>query len=78
MLSILKPKKNDKVVAKFVINTLTKISRDTEYESLNENMQSLYSNTAKLPTTLADRKHGHIGIIMKDTLYTTFAMVTPC
>ena len=72
-----KPKRINKFVAKFVIKTLTTISREPEYESLNEMIQSLYANAVTLKTTPDVGKHGHVGLILKDTLYTTLLMVTP-
>ena len=40
-------------------------------------IQALYANATTLPTTLTVRKHGHVGLIMKDTLYTTLTTGTP-
>ena len=35
--------------------------------------RSLYVNAASLPTTIRGGAHRHVGMIMKDTLYTTIA-----
>ena len=69
MLKISKPKTIDEVIAKFVTKKLPKISGETDYTSLNEMIQALYYNVADFPRTLYGRKHGHVGLIMKDTLY---------
>ena len=68
MSKISKPKTIDYSVAKSVTNTLTIISRDPYYESLNEIIQALYANAATLPTILEGEKYVHVGIITKDTL----------
>ena len=68
---------SDGVVVKFILNNIHTISGDPDYESLNKIIQALYSNVATLPTMLAGGKHGHIGLIMKDTLYTTLMTGTP-
>ena len=77
MSIILKPKTINKGVAKFVINNLPTISGDPYYESLNEMIQALYSNAGTLPTTVAGVKYGHVGLIIKDTLYATLVTVIP-
>ena len=76
MLAISKQKTIDNVVANFFIKTLPTISGEPDYESLNEIIQALYANSVTLPTTLAGVKHGHIGLIMKDTIYATLASGT--
>ena len=65
------------VVAKFFINTLLTISGDTDYESIKKMVQYLYSNADTLPKTLDGVKHGHVDLIMKDTLCATLVTVTP-
>ena len=47
------------------------------YESLKEIIQALYTNTTTLPKKLAYGKNGHVGPIMKDTLYAPLSTVTP-
>ena len=74
---ILRPKTINEVVDKFVINTLPTIIGEPDYEALNEMIQALYANATTLTTTLAGGKHGHISLIIKETLYTTLATVTP-
>ena len=77
MSTISKLRVINKVVAKFVIKTLPIISGETDYESLNEMVQDLYTNTAILPTTMAGRKDGHVFLIMRDTIYAIMATRTP-
>ena len=77
MLTILKPKIINKVVAKFVIKNLPTIIGDPGYESLNEIIQALYANVATLPTSFSGGKNGHFGLVTKDTLYAIFFLVTP-
>ena len=71
MLEISKPKNISEFISKFVIKTLPKIIRELEYESLNEIIQALYDNANTLPTTLTGRKHGPIGLIIKEIMYAT-------
>ena len=65
-----KPKKIDKIAAKFTVKTLPTIKRGTYYEGSNKIMQLLYVNTEILSTPQGGGHHGHIGIIMKTALYT--------
>ena len=60
-----------RIAVKFTIKTTPTIEWDPNYESIKEMIQFLYSNVATLPTTKGGGHHGHIGIIMKPTLYTT-------
>ena len=77
MLTISKPKDIDVVVSKLVTKTLYTTIRYMDYEYLKETIQALYSNAATLPTTLDGEKHGHVGLITKDTLYATLKTGTP-
>jgi hypothetical protein len=63
----------DKIMAKFPVKTIQKITGEPNYESINDMVQSLYSNAASLPTTLGGGNHGHIGIVMNDILYATLS-----
>ena len=75
--TISNPKTIDKVIAKFVIKTLTTISAYPYYESLNDMIQALYANATTLPTTMSGVKHGHVSIITKDTMYAILETGTP-
>ena len=57
--------------------TLPTISGESDYESVNDIIPTLYANVATLSTTLVGRKHGHVGLITKDILYATLATGTP-
>ena len=63
----------DKIVAKFPVKALPRISGEPNYESINDMVQSLYANAASLSTTLGGGNHGHIGLVMNDILYTTLS-----
>ena len=76
MLNITNPNTINDIIAKVVIKTLPTISGDPDQESINEMIQALYANAATLPTIMAGGKHGHIGLMMKDTMYVTLEMVT--
>ena len=75
--TISKQKTINRVITKFFINTLPTISGEPEYEFLNEIIQASYENSDTLPTTLAGRKHDHIGIILKENPCATLATGTP-
>ncbi len=66
-----KMKSIDRIIAKFAIKNIPKIDGKPDYANLNEMIQALYANTATLSTTLGGGSHGHVGLIMKPTLYTT-------
>ena len=77
MSMILNPKTVDEAVPNFFINTLPSISRDTDYKSLNEMIQALYSNAVTLPRTISGGKAGNVEIIIQDTINAILAMGTP-
>ena len=64
------------IISKLVIKTLHKISGYMDYKYLNELIQALYANSNARHTNLADGIHGHIDLIIKYTMYTTFKTVT--
>ena len=76
MSKIHKPKTINEVVTIFFIKTLSTSIGESEYEFLNEMIHSLYSNATTLLTTLSGEKYGHVGLIMKDTMYVILAMIT--
>ena len=61
--------------SKFTAKHLPKHDGEPMCEIINKLMQLLYANAATLPTTLGGGRHGHIGIIMQPTLYTTLSTV---
>ena len=73
---ITKPKSIQDIVIKFPFKTLPRIYGNLEYASLSEITRALYENTAFSPTTLRGGAHGHLRMIMKDTLYANIAATT--
>lgn len=65
--------KIDDIVSKFPVKELPRIEGEPNYETINELVQILYGNAATLPTTLGGGANGHIGLIMKPTLYETLS-----
>ena len=63
----------DEVIGNFFIKTLTTISGEPDYESLNEIIKALYDNIDTLQKILTGGKHGHVVPITK----VTFATGTP-
>ena len=77
---MVKPTSIDDIVAKFPMKIPPPISGEPDYDYISQLNQIMYGNTATLPTTLGGRAHGHVGLIMKVTLYVTLsatAYVTP-
>ena len=75
-----KPTSIDDIVAKFLTIILPPIPGEPDYECISQLNQILYGNAATLSTTLVGGAHGHVGLIMKTTLYVTLAAtpyVTP-
>ena len=56
ILTIVKAKKIDDIVAKFIINNLPKISGDLGYKYIKEMVQEIYINALTLEKFLAGRK----------------------
>ena len=67
----------DDIVSKFPVKVLPIIQGEPSYKTINELIQLLYSNAASLPSPLGGGKHGHIGLLMKPTLYDTLAPGNP-
>lgn len=65
--------KVDDIVAKFPNKVLEAVIGEPTYETINRLVQILYGNAATLPTKLGGGRHGHIGLIMKATLYATLS-----
>ena len=66
-----KSKTVDKIAAKFTVKTLPTMEGDYDYKGISVMMRLLYANAATLPTPHGGGDHGHIGIIMMETIYTT-------
>eukprot|EP00957_Ditylum_brightwellii_P166379 12665602-Ditylum_brightwellii.AAC.1 len=67
----------DKIKAKFLHPTLQRIEGEPDYAAINTIMQQLYENTATILLGLGGGAYGHIGLVMKPTLYSSF-FVTAC
>ena len=77
---MVKPTSIDNIVAKFPTKILPPIPGETDYDCISQLNQLMYSNAATLPTTLGGGAHGHVGLIVKATIYVTLAAtayVTP-
>eukprot|EP00957_Ditylum_brightwellii_P145946 11114397-Ditylum_brightwellii.AAC.1 len=59
----------DYMLAKFVYKTLPIIDSQPTYAGINKMSKMLCANAAKVPTTLSGGNKGHIGLIMKASLY---------
>ena len=76
----MKPTSIDNIVAKFPTKILPPIPGEPDYDCISQLDKIMYGNAATLPTTLGGGAHGHVGLIMKATLYVTLAAtayVTP-
>ena len=68
-----KPKSIREIVTNLLFNTLPRIDGEPDFAYLSDMTRSLYVNAASLPTTIRGGAHRHVGMIMKDTLYTNIA-----
>jgi hypothetical protein len=59
----------DDIVKKFPTKTIPNIQGESNYASISNTVQPMYSNAASLPTTLGGRRHGHVGLIITPILY---------
>lgn len=65
----------DDIVGKFPHKRLPTIQGEPTYASINDLMQIMYANAAAVPTTLGGGTHGHIGLVMKNSLYETLSPI---
>ena len=63
----------DNIFAKFPAKILPPIPGEPDYDCISQLNQLIYGNVATIPTTLDDGAHGHVGLIMKATLYVTLS-----
>eukprot|EP00957_Ditylum_brightwellii_P180563 13754601-Ditylum_brightwellii.AAC.1 len=63
------------VLAKFVYKMLPIINGQPTYADINKMSKMLCANAAKVPTTLRGGNKGHIGLIMRASLYTTISTI---
>ena len=70
---MVKQTSHDDIVAKFPTKILPLIPGEPYYDCISQLDQIMYGNAATLPTTLGGRSHGHVGLIVKATLYVTLS-----
>eukprot|EP00957_Ditylum_brightwellii_P153161 11658147-Ditylum_brightwellii.AAC.1 len=63
----------DKIKAKFLHPTLQRVEGEPDYAAINTTMQQLYKNAATIPLSLGGGAHGHIGLVMEPTLYSSLS-----
>eukprot|EP00957_Ditylum_brightwellii_P199485 15206912-Ditylum_brightwellii.AAC.1 len=61
----------DKIKAKFQHPTLQRFEGEPDYAAINTLMQQLYENAAIILSSLGGGAHGHIGLMMEPTLYSS-------
>eukprot|EP00957_Ditylum_brightwellii_P022672 1709767-Ditylum_brightwellii.AAC.1 len=63
----------DEIKAKFPHPMLQQVEGDPDYAAINAILQQLYENTATIPSSLGGGAHGHIGLVMEPTLYSSLS-----
>eukprot|EP00957_Ditylum_brightwellii_P066068 5011389-Ditylum_brightwellii.AAC.1 len=61
----------DEIKAKFPHPTLQWVEGELDYAAINTIMQQLYENAVAIPSSLGGGLHGHIGLVMEPTLYSS-------
>eukprot|EP00957_Ditylum_brightwellii_P048465 3677613-Ditylum_brightwellii.AAC.1 len=64
---------SDKIKAKFLHPMLQWVEGEPDYAAINAIMQQLYENTVTIPSSLGGGAHGHIGLVMEPTLYSSLS-----
>eukprot|EP00957_Ditylum_brightwellii_P082580 6279099-Ditylum_brightwellii.AAC.1 len=64
---------SDKIKAKFLHPTLQWVEGKPDYAAINAIMQQLYENAATISSSLEGGAHGHIGLVMEQTLYASLS-----
>ena len=70
---MVKPTYVDNIVVKFPTKISPPIPGEPDYDCISQLNQLMYGKAATLPTTLGDREHIQVGLIMKATLYMTLS-----
>ena len=70
---MVKPTSVDDIVTKFPTKIPPPIPGDPDYDCIIQLNQLMYGNIATLTTTPGGGAHGHVGRIMKATLYMTLS-----
>eukprot|EP00957_Ditylum_brightwellii_P066717 5062769-Ditylum_brightwellii.AAC.1 len=63
----------DKTKAKFPHPTLQRVEGELDYAAIDTLMQQLYKNAATILSSLDKGVHGHIGLVMEPTLYSSLS-----
>eukprot|EP00957_Ditylum_brightwellii_P130727 9973180-Ditylum_brightwellii.AAC.1 len=63
----------DKIKAKFLHPTLQQVEGEPDYAAISAIMQQLYENAATIPSSIGGGAHGHIGLVMEPTLYSSLS-----
>eukprot|EP00957_Ditylum_brightwellii_P089302 6799719-Ditylum_brightwellii.AAC.1 len=63
----------DEIKAKVPHPTLQRVEGELDYAAINTIMQQLYENAATVPSSLGGGAHGHIGLVMEPTLYSSLS-----
>eukprot|EP00957_Ditylum_brightwellii_P179593 13680801-Ditylum_brightwellii.AAC.1 len=63
----------EEVKSRFSYKTLTWFEGEPSYDQVHTMMMELYPTTVLVPTTLEGGAHGHIGLVMDATLYSTLS-----
>ena len=61
------------ITAAFTHAKLDSIEGEPNYESLKKLREQLGENAARIPTTYGGGKYGHLGLIIKPSVYLTLA-----
>ena len=70
---MVKPTSVDNIVAKFPTKILPLIPGEPDYDCISQLNKIMYGNAETLSTTLGGGANGHVGLIMKVTLYVTLS-----
>ena len=70
---MVKPTSVDDIVANFPTKILPPIPGEPDYDCISQLNQIMYGNAATLPTNLRSGANGHVGLIVKATLYVTLS-----
>eukprot|EP00957_Ditylum_brightwellii_P098705 7518886-Ditylum_brightwellii.AAC.1 len=63
----------DKIKVKFPHPMLQRVKGEPHYAAINTLMQQLYENAATIPSSLGGGAHGHIGLVVEPTLYSSLS-----
>eukprot|EP00957_Ditylum_brightwellii_P014341 1079396-Ditylum_brightwellii.AAC.1 len=64
----------DKIKAKFPPPTLQQVEGEPDYTVIHEIMQQLHKNAATILSSIRGGAHGHIGLVIEPTLYSSLSV----